>query len=133
MRILFLISVFFITACGGKTSPTQNISSQPAATPDTLTLRPGQAGMTNCMGNPGFSYAYYIPSHHISGTKSPVIMWFDSHAAGGLPIEKYRKLADKHGFIMVGSNSSKNGLQGPEYEQISKSLYNDVISRLPVD
>lgn len=53
-------------------------------------------------------YALHIPPGISAGEKAPVIFIFDPHAGGHLPVEKYSDLADEFGFVLVGSNESRN-------------------------
>jgi hypothetical protein len=75
------------------------------------------------------SYALYIPAQH-SGA---VIYCFDPHGAGVLPLHHYRTLADKYGFILVGSNNSKNGNNWQVTENTWQTLSRDTKERLPLD
>src|SRR5580658_4793283 len=82
-----------------------------------------------CQGDTSQSYALYIPLRgngasggRIGGSGSgglegdrggdaaplPVVYFFDPHGVGALPLRKYRSLAEAYGFILVGSNNSKN-------------------------
>jgi pimeloyl-ACP methyl ester carboxylesterase len=61
-----------------------------------------------CKADPTQTYALYIPT---KGKRSsmPIIYFFDAHGAGALPLEKYKSLAEEFGFVLIGSNNSKNG------------------------
>ncbi len=75
-----------------------------------------------------YSYSIYLPS--TSGTgKHPVLALFDPHADGKLPIEKYKSLAKKFGFVLIASNNSQNGLSGNDYYSILHAFYNDLITQ----
>ncbi len=103
-----------------------------------------------CRSDPSQSYALYIPARGNKGSGSdesskddktsmgdsaarPVIYFFDPHAAGALPLEKYRSLADAYGFILIGSNNSKNGNDWPSAESIWQRLSGDTKGRLKID
>ena len=85
-----------------------------------------------CKSDPALSYALYIPA---KGNKSPqpIIYFFDPHGVGSLPVKKYRALADAYGFILVGSNNSKNGNDWTATESIWTHLYDDTRDRLKPD
>jgi len=85
-----------------------------------------------CKSDPSQSYALYIPA---VGNKNalPVVYFFDSHAAGALPLRKYRSLADTYGFILIGSNNSKNGNDWAATENIWRHLSDDTRSRLKIN
>jgi len=78
------------------------------------------------------SYAVYMPA---KGNKDalPVIYFFDPHADGELPLTKYRQLADEYGFILIGSNNSKNGNDWPTTENIWQHLFSDAQKKLKIN
>jgi pimeloyl-ACP methyl ester carboxylesterase len=84
-----------------------------------------------CQSDPSQSYALYIPAR---GNRQPlpVIYFFDSHGVGALPLRKYKTLADMYGFILVGSNNSKNGNDWPTTEKIWDRLWEDTRKRLKI-
>ena len=85
-----------------------------------------------CKADPTQSYALYIPAKGNSQAL-PVIYFFDPHADGTLPVRKYKALADAYGFILVGSNNSKNGNDWPATENIWRCLSDDTRGRLQLD
>jgi pimeloyl-ACP methyl ester carboxylesterase len=84
-----------------------------------------------CQADTNQSYALYIP---LRGDKDPlpVLYFFDSHGVGALPLRKYRALAEAYGFILVGSNNSRNGNDWPATEAIWGRLFEDTQQRLRV-
>jgi predicted esterase len=78
------------------------------------------------------SYALYIPA---KGNKEPlpVIYFFDPHGDGSLPLDRYRSLAESYNFILIGSNNSKNGNDGPTSESIWNTLSGDSQKRLKIN
>ncbi|MBS1661189.1 MAG: hypothetical protein JST68_09075 [Bacteroidetes bacterium] len=82
-----------------------------------------------CKTDPTQSYALYIPAKGGDG----IVYFFDPHGAGALPVNKYKDLADKYGFILVGSNNSKNGNDWSTSEKIWQKLYEDTRARLKID
>jgi pimeloyl-ACP methyl ester carboxylesterase len=94
-----------------------------------------QAQMTDtvrCQTDPTQSYALYVPPKGAAAAL-PVIYLFDPHGAGILPVKKYKALADAYGFILVGSNNSKNGNDWPTTESIWQHLADDTRGRLKMD
>ena len=85
-----------------------------------------------CQADPAQSYALYIP---VRGNQQPlpIVYFFDSHGVGSLPLRKYKTLADTYGFILVGSNNSKNGNDWPTTEAIWNRLYEDTRKRLKIN
>jgi hypothetical protein len=75
----------------------------------------------------------YLPSYYSSEKKSPCIFFFDSHARGSLPVRSYKDLAEKYGFILVGSNVSKNGTRWEVTNDGVKVMIKDTRSRINID
>ena len=85
-----------------------------------------------CTANGAQSYALYIPA---GGNKTalPVIYFFDPHGSGSLPLRTYRQLANTYGFILIGSNNSKNGNNWDLTETIWQTLFDDTKKRLNIN
>lgn len=54
------------------------------------------------------------------------LILFDPKAKGSLPVEKYRKSAARFGFILIGSNNVKNGMQTEQSTDIARTLIGEV-------
>jgi pimeloyl-ACP methyl ester carboxylesterase len=62
-----------------------------------------------CLADASESYTLYLPSNY-SATKSwNVILAFDAGGRGRRGVEAYRAAAEKYGYIVAGSNNSRNG------------------------
>lgn len=55
------------------------------------------------------SYALYLPSNYTPTQKWPVLYAFDPGARGRVPVERFKEAAEKYGWIVLGSNNSRNG------------------------
>jgi hypothetical protein len=85
-----------------------------------------------CKTDPAQSYALYIPPK--GNTEAlPVIYFFDPHGDGSFPLIKYKTLADKYNFILVGSNNSKNGNDWPATENIWQTMFDDSKKRIKIN
>jgi poly(3-hydroxybutyrate) depolymerase len=72
--------------------------------------RPGQLiERVQCTDDPTESYAVYLPANYDVSRKWPVLYCFDPRARGRTPVERFQAGADKFGYIVVGSNNSRNG------------------------
>lgn len=98
-------------------SATQNIQQQ-------FTFGKVNASL-HCLTDTSLSYSLYVPKLTDSTKKLPLIYFFDPEGAGALPLNLYRQLADKYGYILIGSNNSKNGLPPNRAEYIAQTLIND--------
>ncbi|HEY4334365.1 MAG TPA: hypothetical protein VGM89_00665 [Puia sp.] len=82
--------------------------------------------------SPAGGFAWYVPQKG-NAKPMPVVFLFDPHGDGSLPVNKYKSLAEAYGFILVGSNQSKNGNDWTTTEKIWNSLFAEVHQRLKVD
>lgn len=61
-----------------------------------------------CARDPNQTYALYLPSSYVSTRKWPILYAFDPGARGKTPVERFKAAAEKFGWIIVGSNNSRN-------------------------
>lgn len=80
----------------------------------------------------GTDYALYLPSNYSSAAHLPVIIFFDPHGDGNLPLNKYSALAEAKKFILIGSNTSKNGMSFDAGIQVANSLIREAKQRYHV-
>jgi len=82
--------------------------------------------------NPSQSYALYLPSAYSPDRAWPLLMAFDPSAEGATPVKLFRGAAEKYGYIVVGSNNSKNG-PTRLFAEAFDALWRDVHTRFRVD
>jgi pimeloyl-ACP methyl ester carboxylesterase len=97
-----------------------------------LSTRAQLTDSVRCSADPNQTYALYIPQRGLTEAL-PVLYCFDPHGSGILPVRKYKALADAYGFILVGSNNSRNGNDWPTTEAIWQNLAADTRGRLKMD
>ena len=78
-------------------------------------------------------YQLYLPSDYDTLKSFPLLLFFDAHARGNLPLKKYKSLADKFHFVFAGSNSIQNGMSPPEAQQRANELLKDLIERVNIN
>lgn len=78
------------------------------------------------------SYALYLPSNYTPEKRWPILYAFDPLARGGLPVERFREAAERHGWIVAGSNNSRNGALKPSLEA-ADAMWRDTHGRLSID
>jgi len=84
------------------------------------------------ISQPEQSYALYLPSTYSPDHLWPIVYAFDPGARGVVPVELMRTAAEKYGYIVVGSNNSRNGPWKPEAEAV-KAVWEDTHARLAID
>ena len=86
-----------------------------------------------CTSNPDFSYALYLPAAFDKNKFWPLLLAFDPGGSGMRPVERYKLVAEHYGFILMGSNDSRNGQTLAQTELILQALFADIHNRFPVD
>src|SRR6267143_2302869 len=105
-RMLALLALLLLTASS------RGFASQPDQWP-----RGEIVESVACKSDLQQSYALYLPSQYTPDKKWPMLYAFDPGARGKLPVSLFKDAAEKFGFIVVGSNNSKNGLQVRKLKQ----------------
>src|SRR5262245_53342307 len=62
-----------------------------------------------CEAEPAQTYALYVPSTYSHDRPWNLLIAFHPGARGRLMVEKYRAAAEQYGYIVAGSNTSRNG------------------------
>ena len=82
--------------------------------------------------DPSQSFALYEPARPSGEAGRPVLFLFDPAGRGALAVSRFREAADKYGWILVGSNDSRNGPSEP-IVQAARTMWSEVRLRLPID
>ncbi len=85
-----------------------------------------------CLDDAIQSYALYLPSGYAPNRAWPVIYAFDPAGRGLNPIDRYQAAAEKYGYIVAGSNNSRNG-PWTVIEAAVSAMTKDVASRFRID
>ncbi|PCJ62216.1 MAG: hypothetical protein COA79_03920 [Planctomycetota bacterium] len=85
-----------------------------------------------CKSDESQSYALYIPSNYDAKKKWPIIFGFSPNAMGEHPVILSKDGAEKYGYIVVGSNNSRNGPSAPINAAFA-AMKKDVLSKYNVD
>jgi dienelactone hydrolase len=108
-------------------------SSQEALRADDSKLRPGELTLeVRCIANLEQSYALYLPKNYVPTRRWPIVYAFDPAARGKVPLELMRDAAEKYGYILAGSNNSRNGPWKLEWEA-AEAMTQDTHKRLAID
>lgn len=85
-----------------------------------------------CASAPDQSYALYLPSHYSPDRRWPIVYVFDPNGWGDVPVKAMKDAAERYGYIVVGSNNSKNGSWKIEGDA-AKAMWDDTHARLAID
>lgn len=124
-----LCTVVLLLFCFGLSSTAvaqSSPSSSTAITPGVLAPR------IECTSKPEQTYALYVPSDFTPERAWPVIFALDPAARGAVPVELLKDAAEKYGYLVAGSNNSRNGPFAASYEAAA-AMAEDLSRRFPVD
>jgi hypothetical protein len=114
----------FLSCSGSHTSKTKDIPE----------LEKGKViPSVACLKNVSHTYALYLPSIYTAEKKYPMIICFDAHGSGYKPVELFQEQAEKYGYIIAGSNVSKNGTPMETTNEHYNILLDDLLTRFNVD
>jgi dienelactone hydrolase len=85
-----------------------------------------------CAADASQSYALYLPSGYTPERTWPVILAFDPAARGRLPVERYQAAAEMYGYIVAGSNNSRNGSWDGSMAAV-RAMSTDIGQRFTID
>jgi predicted esterase len=85
-----------------------------------------------CQDNPENSYALFLPSAYSPEKEWPILYALDPGARGEVPVVLFRKAAETYGFILIGSNDSRNGPWQPSIQAMI-AIWNDTNNRFSID
>jgi pimeloyl-ACP methyl ester carboxylesterase len=83
-------------------------------------------------GSPGQTYALFVPSNYTAERRWPILYCLDPGARGRSAVEHFAAAAEKAGFVVAGSNNSRNGPIGPSQTAI-RVMVQDTHERLAID
>ena len=99
-----------------------------APVPAPGTLHPAVA----CLGDPSHSYALYLPSSYAETRSWPILIGFSPSGDGTEAVRRFQALAEAEGWIVVGSNNSRNGPLAPAMVA-QDTLWTEVNRRYKLD
>jgi poly(3-hydroxybutyrate) depolymerase len=94
---------------------------------------PGQiAENVTCRGDAGQRYAVFLPSGYSHDRAWPILYAFDAGAKGLLPVQRFQDAAERYGYIVAGSNNSRNGPVALADDAL-RAMMADTASRFAID
>ncbi|HXP83133.1 MAG TPA: hypothetical protein VN841_00345 [Bryobacteraceae bacterium] len=78
------------------------------------------------------TYVLYLPSNYTPAKRWNLILAFDPGGRGRRPVERYQAAAEKYGYIVAGSNNSRNGPWDIS-RAAALAMWTDVLQRFSID
>jgi tetratricopeptide (TPR) repeat protein len=85
-----------------------------------------------CVDNAAQSYALYLPTNYSADRQWPILYALDPGARGKIPVERFKEAAERFGWIVVGSNNSRNGPMQPSADAWN-AIWQDTHERFALD
>ena len=134
LRSLFISFLLLFLACSSGQDHGKENSSTDTVTTAKENFPAGQViDRIENRNDASQSYALYLPASYSAGKTYPVVYAFDPAGTGKLPVSLYKALAEKYGYILIGSNNIKNGLTWSETKTIADQLARDASTRFSID
>lgn len=134
LNIILVVNLLLLISCGNRDIKTDGVSQEKSEVITTVKFVAGSlTAHIPCADDANISYALYIPSSYKEGEKLPLLIVFDPHGDALFPINRFKLLADKHHFILMGSNESKNGNEKELTAHIIQLMSQAAYSTLPID
>lgn len=86
-----------------------------------------------CTADTNTTYALFLPPQYEKGKPCQLLIMFDPHGDGLLPVNLFNTEAAKSGFILAGSNNSKNGMSIEQTTGIYQKILADITSRFTIE
>ncbi len=88
--------------------------------------------VVKCEVDPSQSYALYVPSNYSATRPWNVIFAMDPGARGRIPVTQFQAAAETYGYIVAGSNNSRNGSWNSSLLAV-QAMAADVSKRFVID
>lgn len=92
---------------------------------------PGQIVDVTCASDATQTYSLFLPSTYTPAKRWPIIYLFDPVGRGARPVDLYKGIAESYGFILAGSNNSRNFSN--DQSKAVNLLWQDTHARLTLD
>jgi len=132
MRIFIFLLAIVLWSCGSENGHDAVADSLAGSAPE-IVLTAGTITSLTCKLDVSNGYEVYLPKTLSDSAQYPVLIFFTPNGKGRIPLEKYQPLADKWEFILVGSDYTKNGMDGNVAMNGANELVTDVKNRFNVD
>ena len=126
-RLVFLLTTLVLSSATALAQQNLQGGQNPQTLPVGVVLPKVMAA-----AKPEQSYALYLPSQYSPDKRWPIVYIFDPAARGNVPVELMKDAAEHNGYILAGSNNSRNGSWKIESEAAQTMLL-DSEKRVTID
>lgn len=130
LPVLMLLLAFSCASSESKKSAADSVVPVVIVKPE---FKKGDLTTLYVTGDPSNSFTVYLPANFDSTKKYPLVVFFDPHADGSLPLNKYKSIAEKWEYVFVGSNTSKNGMVPEQTMKIGNALIDEMTRIISIE
>jgi len=134
IRILLITLIGLLTSCSAHNNNAAETTAPAAPAPVVYPKDNFKTGevipVVALHVDAGQTFALYLPKGYSDTAHLPAIIFFDPHGDGTFPLNLYHELADKYNYILIGSNTSKNGMPLEQTQAAAYNLFNEAKTRL---
>jgi pimeloyl-ACP methyl ester carboxylesterase len=132
--LLGLPALLMASSCGPSATPPPPAGPVAPVVQPKAQLQPGTITVgVQTAADTGQRYAVYLPVGYHADTAYSVLYCFDAQGRAGLPLQRYKQLADQFGWVLVGSANSRNGQQPQQSLAIVDALLRDTREKFWLD
>jgi pimeloyl-ACP methyl ester carboxylesterase len=91
-----------------------------------------RSSIVKCAADQSQTYALYLPSHYSPDRPWNLILAFDPRGQGRQGVEHLQAAAEKYGYIVAGSNNSRNGPPQISLTAV-QAMWSDVVKRFSIN
>lgn len=128
-KYLLLLMIFITCLPACKQKPQKKDSEESPS--DTLAAAQENPKIFNCKEDSLVKYLLYLPEK--PKAKTPLLLFFDPSGNAGIPVIKYKEIADKMGVAIAGSMNSRNGQTVGQSVYFGKTIIKDIIKNNNID
>jgi len=86
-----------------------------------------------CKADTNTTYALFLPPQYEKGKPCPLLILFAPGGNGLVPVTLFSSEAANNGFIIAGSNNSKNGMTFDQTTAVYRKMLADLTSRFSIE
>jgi predicted esterase len=86
-----------------------------------------------CLADSRQTYALFLPSRYDPGRAWPILYLYDARGRGRLAVSPFRESAEKYGWILAGSNSTRSDDPRAGNAAAVQALWHDTRERFSID
>ena len=126
LQLSVIAAILALMSCSGnhkKKDTTEDTGPKPGEITDPIA----------CKKDRNITYSLFLPAAYNTEKSWPLVIAFDAHGKGIKPVQLLQKSAGEYGYIVAGSNNSRNGVDWNTTSAQYDILLADLFERFNID